>query len=201
VSLYEGETIRRIIHTQHAAIGKSVLLLFTLEGGILDFSQFAFDYFSTGRINADYPSIATCFQCLKFINCEMYYEEKELDLLEKALTGAPLKSRIDFFMNCLRLRRHERNLWDDTPLAKIFTPQSEWHLIRARAMLHQVSLAITKAIKKRKVPSPWFNPHAIFKEYALAVFVLCFFSPFPIFSFHFVPLFSFLVTTWIMTEP
>jgi hypothetical protein len=165
ISLYEGETVRRIIHTQNISVGNSVLLLFTLEGGILDFSHFAFDYFSSNRILQDYPIINTCFQCLKFINCEMYYENSELEILEKTLSGATLKNRIDFFMNCLRLRRHERNLWDDTPLAKLFTPQEEWHLIRARSMLNQLSTMITKAIKTRKIPSPWFNPYNIMREY------------------------------------
>eukprot|EP01126_Amoeba_proteus_P012253 TRINITY_DN15034_c0_g1_i1.p1 TRINITY_DN15034_c0_g1~~TRINITY_DN15034_c0_g1_i1.p1 ORF type:complete len:242 (+),score=52.66 TRINITY_DN15034_c0_g1_i1:223-948(+) len=95
----------------------------------------------------------------------MYYNEEELDVLEKALSGASLDTRKEFFMDCLRLRRHERNLWDDTPLARIFTPQEEWHMIRAKAILQQVSVAINKTIRTRKKPKPWWNPYDIFKKH------------------------------------
>jgi len=106
-----------------------------------------------------------CTEALKFVNCEMYYKDDELEILEQALAGAPLEARKEFFLDCLRLRRHERNVWDDTPLAKIFTPQDEWHMIRARAILQQVTVAINRTIKTRKKPKPWWNPYDIFKAY------------------------------------
>lgn len=40
-------------------------------------------------------------------------------------------------------------------------------------MLHQISLAIVKAIKTRKIPSPWFNPYNIFKECVILFMVVC----------------------------
>jgi len=62
---------------------------------------------------------------------------------ETALTNTDVFKRRDFFMNCLRLRRRERNLWADTPLAKLFTVEEEWHLIPGRAALHRLRQAIT----------------------------------------------------------
>lgn len=211
----------------------SLLALRSLEGGVLDFTE---NYVAESHPNTD---VAVNLQALNFINCEMYYEEHDLENLEKALAGivvhpnprfpvsqtelatfldflvlqpdvlmpwasrspasrllcwfvlnglvvlervfdvftidrflglicfslgASLSNRKEFFMECLRLRRHERNLWDDTPLAKIFTPREEWHMIRARAMVQQIGIAITKAIRNRKKPSPWWNPYDIMKR-------------------------------------
>src|SRR5689334_17978783 len=50
--------------------------------------------------------------------------------------------RVIFFAESLRLRRRERHLWGDTPLAKVFTIQEEWHLLHARAKLEQVNREI-----------------------------------------------------------
>jgi len=88
--------------------------------------------------------------------------DEELELLEHGLRLAPLDDRLSFFSVCLRLRRRERNLWGDTPLAKIFTPQEEWHLLRTRALLEQVSDAILKAIKNRHL-----DPIAAFSRFDL----------------------------------
>jgi hypothetical protein len=71
----------------------------------------------------------------------MYYTTPEIAILENSLSLVKFDDRKAFFMNCLRLRRRERNLWEDTPLAKIFCPQEEWHLLRANATLQ---LLVTK---------------------------------------------------------
>jgi hypothetical protein len=81
----------------------------------------------------------------------LYYSDAELLCLEHALSHSSIDDRLAFFLECLRLRRRERNLWGDTPLAKIFTPQDEWHLLRARAKVEQISDAIGKAIRERKI--------------------------------------------------
>lgn len=41
-------------------------------------------------------------QALHFINSEMYYDSRDLELLENALKGASLNNRREFFMECLR---------------------------------------------------------------------------------------------------
>jgi len=162
VSLAEGETLRRILHMRHPVLQGAGIALRSLEGGIIDVSE---HYWPEIPRREDPTNIDMCIQSLKFINCEMYYKDDELEILEKALSGAPLANRKEFFVECLRLRRRERNLWDDTPLAKIFTPQEEWHMIRAKAILQQLSIAIEKTVKTRKKPNPWWNPYKIFTEH------------------------------------
>ena len=38
------------------------------------------------------------------------------------------------FLRKVALRSRERNLWADTPVAKLFTDESEWHLLGARSL-------------------------------------------------------------------
>merc|ERR1712137_1428306 len=159
VSLAEGETIRRLIHSRPNGdiLRNCHLALRTVSGLVVDTSLGYLPEEATylptpeGAIPGENSMVQIGLQCLRFINCEMYYTEDELELLEKGLTLAPLKDRLSFFSECLRLRRRERNLWGDTPLAKIFTPQEEWHLLRTRALLEQVNAAIQIAIKKRHI--------------------------------------------------
>jgi hypothetical protein len=40
-----------------------------------------------------------CTEALKFINCEMYYKDEELEILEQALYGAPLEMRKVTFLS------------------------------------------------------------------------------------------------------
>lgn len=82
-----------------------------------------------------------------------YYTDDELQLLLHALVDANVGDRAVFFAECLRLRRRERNLWEDTPLAKVFTERKEWHMLRARALVQQVksALAARKALDCRRV--------------------------------------------------
>ena len=72
------------------------------------------------------------------------------DLLA-GLQGSTVPDRVAFFAECLRLRRRERHLWSDTPLAKVLTVPEEWHLLAARAKLEQMSRAICGAMCSRKV--------------------------------------------------
>ena len=50
-------------------------------------------------------AISLAVLSLRFFNCEMYFHRSELDILERALRNAPLKDRVAFFEECLRLRR------------------------------------------------------------------------------------------------
>ena len=63
----------------------------------------------------------TAVQCLRFFNCDMYYNETEIAALLRGLAESSVPDRVGFFGECLRLRRRERHLWGDTPLAKAFT--------------------------------------------------------------------------------
>eukprot|EP01098_Paradermamoeba_levis_P009293 TRINITY_DN385_c0_g1_i11.p1 TRINITY_DN385_c0_g1~~TRINITY_DN385_c0_g1_i11.p1 ORF type:complete len:781 (-),score=237.18 TRINITY_DN385_c0_g1_i11:81-2390(-) len=150
VSLAEGETIRRLLHLQQAGTLPSNLMklsvaLRALSGNVIDQSS------NFQKAPESVSLVDVALQCLKFFNCEMYFTDNELTLLESGLRLSNLDDRLAFFSESLRLRRRERNLWGDTPLAKIFTPQEEWHLLRSRATLEQFVHALGKATKKRGV--------------------------------------------------
>lgn len=121
-----------------------------MEGNLIDESV----RFTEEEKKGDEACVADMgIQALRFFNCEMYYTDKELDLLMQALNKCKVEDRLTFFSESLRLRKRERNLWIDTPLAKVFTDKEDWHLLKARAKIQQVETAIKikKKLDARKV--------------------------------------------------
>eukprot|EP01104_Vermistella_antarctica_P011016 TRINITY_DN300_c2_g7_i1.p1 TRINITY_DN300_c2_g7~~TRINITY_DN300_c2_g7_i1.p1 ORF type:complete len:1708 (+),score=390.70 TRINITY_DN300_c2_g7_i1:360-5126(+) len=172
VSLAEGETLRRAIHSMQESRGTSAghemtmalrstshppsakrekapsgvthlppRLVREAAGTLLDASCGGFEEISTTGSD-DLETVATSVQCLRFLNSEMFFTDVELELLRRGLASTPLSDRVLFFAECLRLRRRERNLWGDTPLAKLFTAEEEWHMLSTRAKIQQASVAL-----------------------------------------------------------
>ena len=54
----------------------------------------------------------------------------------------------------------ERNLWADTPLARVLSEAGEWHLLGVRAKQQQLNAAIKRSIRVRKI-----DPLACFSRY------------------------------------
>jgi hypothetical protein len=127
VSLAEGETLRRIIHSKQEILQFAAIALRTVQGHLIDASP---NFWPEIATNSHPTLVEMAVQSFRFFNCEMYFLDRELDVLEIALRGSPLDKRLQFFLENLRLRRRERNLWGDTPIAKIFLPREEWHLLR-----------------------------------------------------------------------
>ncbi|GLE02888.1 hypothetical protein PINS_up011752 [Pythium insidiosum] len=156
VSLAEGETLRRVIHTRHSALKNSQLRLRTCEGELVESSSFTASW---GRNTRELESDKRCqsaqlsvgIQCLRFFNNEMYYTPAELELLLTGLEKVPITLRYEFFESLLRLRRRERHLWGDTPLAKAFTEKDEWHLLSARARMQQFQQSLQRKKGKNKL--------------------------------------------------
>lgn len=148
LSLAEGETIRRMIHTKQQVFNYAGIALRGMDGKVIDSSFNFFPEVLSREINSP-GLVEMSIQALRFFNCEMYYSEEELRILEQALKGSPLENRLNFFLECLRLRQRERNLWTDTPLAKLFLPQEEWKMLRTRALVEQIGEAMKKAVFER----------------------------------------------------
>ena len=72
----------------------------------------------------------------------MYYTDAQVKALANALKLSPVNSRLEFFEETLRLRQRERNLWTDTPVAKVFTLEKDWHLMRARSALNRLNAVL-----------------------------------------------------------
>lgn len=144
VSLAEGETLRRVLHSRQRVSNFAGIGLRTADGALIDRSARFQEEPEGGAM------VATGVQCLRFFNCDMYYTAPELQLLLEGLSESSVPDRVSFFGECLRLRRRERNLWGDTPLAKALTVPDDWHLLGARAKLEQVSSAMRTAARTRR---------------------------------------------------
>ena len=152
LSLSEGETIRRLLHDHRSqpVLKYCGIALRTSEGRLLDASpRFPRSLLTplrsdTALTNGTPSTAATAVdvQCLRFFNSEMYYTEAQVTSLAKALKLSPVNDRLEFFEETLRLRQRERNLWTDTPVAKMFTLEKDWHLMRARSALNRLNAAL-----------------------------------------------------------
>ncbi len=173
LSLAEGETIRRLIHDHRAqpVLRHCGIALRTSEGRLLDVSPRFPQTLVAGQSGVDAmvgaaaaaavagggaPAPATKtsapvastptgidVQCLRFFNSEMYYTDAQVQVLSKALKLSPVNDRLALFEETLRLRQRERNLWTDTPVAKIFTREEDWHLMRARSALNRLNAVLS----------------------------------------------------------
>ncbi|KAH3756032.1 nxn protein [Pelomyxa schiedti] len=157
LSLAEAETIRKIIHSEQTLITKAALALHTIDGLLMDNTP---NYIP--ELSGELGLVGMALQSLRFFNCEMYFSDEELDALEHSLAASGLTDRLQFFTECLRLRRRQRNLWGDTPLAKFFSPREEWKNLRARAIAEQISIAIKAALHDKK---QHLDPYQMFEHF------------------------------------
>lgn len=149
VSLAEGETLRRIIHSNQGVLRSAGIALRSVEGAVLDESHLMRHLPEASAAPAAAAAAAAAEKrtlsgllCLRFVNNEMFFSPEEVDTLLDALANVPVADRVAFFTETLRLRRRERNRWADTPLAKVLTERNAWHLLGARAKLEQFNAAL-----------------------------------------------------------
>jgi hypothetical protein len=147
LSLAEGETIRRALHISGSNMK---LALRTLDGGLDYAVDSSTDFEPVNKTSPTYQELGASMQCLRFLNCDMYFTSQEMDLLLHGLSRSVINDRIAFFSSCQRLRRRERCVWRDTPLARAFTASEEWSLLHVRSLLQQMSTAL-----KRKKAVAW----------------------------------------------
>lgn len=93
LSLAEGETIRRALHINGSDVP---LALRTLDGGV----DYAVDCSTNFTAANSSEEIGAAMQCLRFLNCDMYYTDVEMDLLLNGLQNTPINDRIAFFSSC-----------------------------------------------------------------------------------------------------
>ena len=147
VSLAEGESIRRLVHyliEEKSEISYSIAVV-NINGSVLDHTQ----NFNQEKVDKDQLTMG--LQSFRFFNGEMFYSDDELNLLEKSLIHSSIEERLSFYLECLRLRRRQRNVWCDTPIARIFTDTNDWHLIRQKSKAMKISTAILRRVKKQKI--------------------------------------------------
>ena len=171
LTLAEAETVRRIIHTQKfakildpnnpllhhvscALDNKVQMALRIVSGHVLDTTKDYTEFDAIpGKPGSRDQVVATGMQCLRFFNNEMFYTPEELALVMNALCMCNPDDRRDFFEECLRRRRRERMLWEVTPVAKVFTTENKWDLLRSQALVRlakdQLRINFTWARKEK----------------------------------------------------
>jgi hypothetical protein len=104
---------------------------------LLDFSAGFSGSREKKRTALDYQGI-TAVQCYRFLDSEVTYEERELNLVLRALQTNPLEERLRFFNDVREVRRRKQVPWEQTQIAKLFTTPDEFHLLQHRAVLSRI---------------------------------------------------------------
>jgi hypothetical protein len=70
----------------------------------------------------------------RFLNSDMFYSGKQLAVLEEVLAAMTPSHRLQFFTECLRVRRRSRNQWEDAPIASLFVSEADKPYLRQLAL-------------------------------------------------------------------
>ena len=80
----------------------------------------------------------------------MHFRPDELNLLLRSIPAKPVTRRL-FFSLVVACRRRLRKSWEQTPLAKLFTLEDEWSMLKLRA---QASLRVCKCVCVKPAGGP-----------------------------------------------
>ena len=145
VSLAEAETIRRIMHLR---LEKPIIddTEATIALRCLPANSVIIDRSWNYKEGKEYQNQAAT-QSLRFLNCDMYYNDPQINTLLRSLQFSVIRERIQFFTQIIGCRRRMNRKWEETPLAKIFTLPDEFHLLKQRAQ----SVRTREAIKAKGI--------------------------------------------------
>lgn len=140
-ALNQAETLRGILHLRQKqnAIDGVPEAAFALRLGnmLLDQSD---NFKPAGMYMAD-----TVHDCFKFFDCNLYYTDRDMQMLLRVLQEDPPKERARFFEEIRGCRRRLQTPWQKTPIAKVFTLPDEYELLELRA-----TIARFKELLKRR---------------------------------------------------
>ena len=157
VSLAEAETIRRIIHLknglgtdpQHSnwhinGLNVAVALRCISAGNI--FTDKSKNFLSAEAVDPQGPvsthTTLSAYEAFRYLNCDMFFSEKSLNVLIRALHWTDRRQRKIFFKNILMCRRRLSKKWNTSPIAKIFTLADQFSMLKQRALSACMSSAI-----------------------------------------------------------
>jgi Ca2+-binding EF-hand superfamily protein len=93
-----------------------------------------------------YPHTAlSAYEALRYLNCDMFFSERSLNVLIRALHHTSKRQRKIFFKNILMCRRRLSKKWSTSPVAKIFTLADQFAMLKQRAL----SACMSSAIKRK----------------------------------------------------
>ena len=138
LSLHEAECIRGHMHNMKfkpVLPGFDTTLGLRVGSYLLDGSYKYEPAFSYQQDTAE--------QCLRFLNSDIYYQERELNLLLRALQVNPIEKRIEWFDDIRSCRRRPQLPWQQTSLTRVFTMNDEWSLLVHNAIIARARSLIT----------------------------------------------------------
>jgi len=142
LSLAEAETIRCIMHLR-----QSKRILEGTDAALalrcIPAHDAVFDCTPNHPASPAYQR-AVAHHCVRFIDGAMQFKPAELNILLRSIPEVPERRRL-FFTHMIACRRRAKKEWKETPLAKLFTLEDEWAMLKERA--HAVRLR--EAIKAK----------------------------------------------------
>jgi Ca2+-binding EF-hand superfamily protein len=139
VTLQEAESIRGHIHLQQLARSMVVPNSETTIG--LRCGSYLLDG-SYRYVPAMPYQQDTAEVCLRFADCDIYYTERNLNLLLRALQRNSLDARRDWFDEVRSCKRRQQIPWEKTSLHKVFTVNDEYHILEHKALVSRVRTLI-----------------------------------------------------------
>lgn len=143
ISLAEAETLRRIIHIRNERVtvdplsrawnikGYDVMLsLRCLPGGNIVTDKSC----NIPPIPPSSFSILSAEESFRYFNCDMYFNEKSLNILLRSLPETTKRERKHFFKNILMCRRRLNKKWMTSPISKIFVISDQFGMLQQRAL-------------------------------------------------------------------
>ena len=128
LSLYEAESLRGVLHRKQerkeTLLGPadvSISLISVSTGSVLDESP--------GHEQPSTYQKHSTLQSYRFMDCELYYGERDLNMIIRAMQHAPMEARLQWFEAVRECRRRERQEVGKKPVDKVFRLSSEFEVL------------------------------------------------------------------------
>jgi hypothetical protein len=139
VSLHEAESIRGWIHMQRNLRAMVIPNADTTLG--LRVGSYLLDGSHKYVPAYNYQQDST-EACLRFADSDVYYSERRLHLLLRAMQLNTLDARREWFDDVRACKRRQQTPWEKTSVARVLTMHDEFELIEHKALVSRVRTLI-----------------------------------------------------------
>jgi len=139
LSLAEAETIRCILHMRQGQLlipGADVAVALRCTAA----HDAVFDATLNFPVATPYQQ-RIAHQSFRFFDSAMHYQPRELNVLLRNVPAPPAMRRL-FFSSVVACRRRLAKRWEQTPIAKLFSLDDEWAMLKLEAVRVRVFEAI-----------------------------------------------------------
>jgi hypothetical protein len=89
---------------------------------------------STSSSSSSSFTTLSAYESFRYFNCDMYFNEKSLNILLRSLPETTKRERKFFFKNILMCRRRLNKKWMTSPISKIFVISDQFGMLQQRAL-------------------------------------------------------------------